>query len=174
MSIVTRYSHCWGILDDLATLGTVNVQIVQVWRHVSNITTYGWCNGEVDDRRHKSHCKSIPGLRPISSRTVRNILRDHHIRPWRPAIRPILLSRHRAARLTWCRHHLRFRRQDWANILFTNESLFHLDSSDDRSRVYRRVGKCYADACVIQRRSFGEGSVMVKGGITKRDRTPFY
>jgi hypothetical protein len=44
--------------------------------------------------------RSIPGLRPISSRTVRNRLREHNIRPRRRAIRPILLLRHCAARLT--------------------------------------------------------------------------
>ena len=99
--------------------------------------------------------RSIPGLRSISSRTVCNRLCDRYIRPQRPAIRPLLLPRHRAARLTWCRRHLRFRKQDWANILFTDESRFHLDMRDGRSRVYRRVGERYADACVIQRRYFG-------------------
>jgi hypothetical protein len=62
--------------------------------------------------------------------------------------------------------------QDWANIRFTDESRFHLDSSDGRSRVYRRVGERYADACVIQRQSFGGGNVMVWGGITAHGRTP--
>ena len=66
--------------------------------------------------------RSIPGLRPISSRTVRNRLREHNIRPRRPAIRTILLPRHREARLMWCRGYLRFRIQDSANILFTDES----------------------------------------------------
>jgi transposase len=56
--------------------------------------------------------RSIPGLRPISSRAVRNRLREDNIRPRRPAIRPILLPRHRAARLTWCRRYLIFRIQD--------------------------------------------------------------
>ena len=83
--------------------------------------------------------RSIPGLRPISSRTVRNRLRDRHIRSRRSAISPILLPMHRAARMTSCRRHVRFRRQNWANILFTDESRFHLDSSDGWSRVYRRV-----------------------------------
>ena len=45
--------------------------------------------------------RNILGLRPISSRTVRNRLREHNIRPRRPAVRPILLPRHRAARLAW-------------------------------------------------------------------------
>jgi len=41
--IVTRYSHCWGVLDNLATLRTVYVQVVRMWRHISKETTYSWC-----------------------------------------------------------------------------------------------------------------------------------
>ena len=115
--------------------------------------------------------RSIPDLRRISSRTVRNRLREHNIRPRRPAIRPVLLQRHRQARLAWCRQHLRYRRQDWDGVLFTDESRFHLDGSDGRARVYRRPGERYADACVVQRRAFGGGSVMVWGGITSHGRT---
>ena len=58
-----------------------------------------------------------------------------------------------------------------ANILFTDESRFHLYSSDGRSHVYRSVGERYADTCVIQHQSFG-GSVMVWGCITAHGRTP--
>jgi hypothetical protein len=43
--------------------------------------------------------------------------------------------------------------------------------TDDRSRVYRRVGERYADACVIQRRYFSGCSVMVWGGVKERGRT---
>ncbi|XP_065943696.1 uncharacterized protein [Magallana gigas] len=114
----------------------------------------------------------IPGLRPISPRTVRNLLRKQNIRPRRPAVRPVLLQPHRIARLAWCTRHLLLRIQDWANILFTDESRFHLNSSDGRCRVYRRVGERYQDACVVQRRQFGGGSVMVYGGISARGRTP--
>ncbi|XP_041364110.1 uncharacterized protein LOC121379532 [Gigantopelta aegis] len=53
-----------------------------------------------------------------------------------------------------------------------DESRFHLDSSDGRSRVYRRVGERFSDACVVERRAFGGGSVMVWGGITLNGRTP--
>ena len=42
---------------------------------------------------------------------------------------------------------------------------------DGRSRVYRRVGERYADACVIQRRYFSGCSVMVWGGVKERGRT---
>ena len=47
--------------------------------------------------------RSIPGLRRISPRTVRNRLRERGIRPRRPAIRPVLQQRHRVARFALCR-----------------------------------------------------------------------
>lgn len=116
--------------------------------------------------------RSIPRDRQISARTVRNRLREHDIRPRRPAVRPVLLPRHRRARLAWCRRYLRYTQNDWAGVLFTDESRFHLDSFDGRQRVYRRPGERFSDACVIQRNAWGGGSVMVWGGMTTHGRTP--
>lgn len=115
--------------------------------------------------------RTIPGLRPITPRTVRNRLREQGIRPRRPAVRPVLLQRHRTARLAWARRHIQFTQRDWGRILFTDETRVHLDGSDGRSRVYRRVDERYHDACVVERRPFGGGSVMVWGGITSTGRT---
>ena len=47
--------------------------------------------------------RSIPGLRRISSRMVRNQLRERGIWPRCPAIHPVLQQRHRVARFAWCR-----------------------------------------------------------------------
>ena len=105
--------------------------------------------------------RNIPDLRRISPRTVRNRLRERGIRPRPPARRPVLQQRDRVARFAWCRQHKHFTQQDWARVLFTDESKFHLDSSDGRSRVYRRVGERFKDSCVIERRPFGRGSDMV-------------
>ena len=115
--------------------------------------------------------RSIPGLRRISPRTIRNRLHERGIRPWRPAIRPVLQQCHRVARFACCRWHIHFMQQDWARVLFMDESRFHLDSSDGRSRVYRRVGERFHYSCVIQRRPFGGDSVIVWGGISSRGRT---
>ena len=114
---------------------------------------------------------TIPGLKPFSSRTVRYRLCEQNIRPRHPVIRPVLLQRHRQCRLQWCRQYLRFRRVDWNNVLFSDESLFHLDSSDDRACVYRCIGECYVNPCIVQRQNFGGGSVMVWGGISFCSRT---
>ena len=75
--------------------------------------------------------------------------------------------------LAWCRQCLRFRRQDWAAILFTDESRFHLHWSDGRRCIYRREGEHYADACVVQHSLFSGGSVIVWGSphSTEHHRT---
>lgn len=103
----------------------------------------------------------------VSGQTIRNRLRSNRrkIRARRPYKRPILLRRHRDARLQWSRRHLRWRRVDWNNVLFSDEARFNLSRADGRIRVYRRTGERYADCCVIQRDRFGGGSVMVWGGI---------
>ena len=103
----------------------------------------------------------------VSGQTIRNRLRRNRrkIRARRPYRGPILLRRHRDARLQWSRRNLRWRRVDWNNVLFSDEARFNLSHADGRIRVYRRTGERYADCCVIQRDRFGGGSVMVWGGI---------
>ena len=68
--------------------------------------------------------RCIPGLRPISSWTVRNRLCECNIRPRRPAVRPILVQHHRTAIPAWCRRHMFVGIQDCTNILFTNKPSF--------------------------------------------------
>jgi hypothetical protein len=90
---------------------------------------------------------SIQGLRSISFRTICNRFRDRHIRPRRSAIHPMLLSRHCVFEI---------QKKDWANILLTDESRFHLDSIDGRFRVYRRVGERYAETSLFNVHRFVE------------------
>ena len=116
--------------------------------------------------------RTIPWLRRIHPRTVRNRSLEHHIRPRRPCVRTLLLPRHCAERLRWSRAHLRWRLREWEAVLFSDESRFNLDHSDGRIMVYRRVGERYQDACIRQRRVFGGGSVVVWGDISAHGRTP--
>ena len=116
--------------------------------------------------------RTIPGLRRIYPRNVRNRLREHHIHPRRPCVRKLLLSCHRAERLRWSRAHLRWCLREWEAVLFSDKSRFSLDHSDDRIMVHRRVGERYQVTCIRQRRVFGGGSVMVWGGISAHGRTP--
>ena len=107
----------------------------------------------------------------ISDQTVRNRLHQCGLRARRPLKGSTLKQRHRAARLQWGRTRLRWNRNTWQNILFSDESRFCLKFSDGRARVYRRRGERFSDACVLETDRFGGGSVMIWGGISHVERT---
>ena len=83
----------------------------------------------------------------------------------------VLTARHRAARLHWAQRHFRWGRQQWARVLFSDESSFNLSHHDGRIRVFRRRGERFAVDCLIERDRFGGGSVMVLGDIMGRRKT---
>ena len=93
------------------------------------------------------------------------------IRPRRPYLGQVLSARHRAARLQWAQRRFRWGRQQWARVLFSDESMFNLSHHDGRIRVFRRRGERVADNCLIEKDRFGGGSVMVWGGIMGRRKT---
>ena len=67
-----------------------------------------------------------------SKQTVLGRLRQARqpIRPRRPYMGQVLTARHRAARLQWGQRHFRLGRQQWARVLFSDESRFNLSHHD--------------------------------------------
>ena len=90
------------------------------------------------------------------------------IRPKSPYVGQVVTARHRAARLQYAQRHFRWGRQQWARVLFSDESMFNLSHHDGRIRIFRRRGERFADNCLIERDRFGVGSVMVWDGIMGR------
>ena len=93
------------------------------------------------------------------------------MRPRKPYVGQVLTASHRAARLQWAQRHFRWGRQQWARVLFSDESRFNLSHHDGGIRVFRRRKERFADNCLIERDRFGGGSVMVWGGIMGRMKT---
>ena len=114
--------------------------------------------------RESNRCGEFDG-RPVSGQTIRNMLREHGVRSGRQYVGPVLAQRHLLARNDWARNHLGWTRQQWSNVMFSDESRFTLDNKDGRVRVYRRTGERFADSCVQQLNRFQRG-IMVWGGIT--------
>ena len=110
----------------------------------------------------------------ISDQTVWNRLREVNLRARRPAVRPVLTPAHRVARLAWARAHVAWTRQQWARVLFSDESRFTRLFHDGRPRVWRRPGTRFQNANVQERDRYGGGSIMVWGGIGRNYRTPLY
>ena len=115
-------------------------------------------------------CLSRTGTR-VSVQTVRNRLHSAGLRARRPYVGVPLSQRHRQARLAWTRQHRRWTNQQWATVLFTDESRFLLDMLDRRRRVWRRRGERYANYATVEHDRYGGGSLMVWGGISVRSRT---
>lgn len=115
-----------------------------------------------------------PGLHypRISADTVRRRLRSRHLRARRPVRGPVLGNVQRRNRLRWCRQHLRWTRQQWNGVVFSDESRFCVSMADGRQRIWRRQGERYARCCVQQFNRWGGPSVMVWTGITAHHRTP--
>ncbi|KAK7106755.1 hypothetical protein V1264_017975 [Littorina saxatilis] len=110
----------------------------------------------------------------ISQQTIRNRLHGFNLRSRRPAVRPRLTPAHRAARRAFCRRHVRWTRQQWSQVLFSDESRFTLNHNDDRLGVWGRQGERYIDATVQEKVAFGGGSVMVWGAFSLHHRTPLF
>ena len=86
------------------------------------------------------------------------------IRPRRPYVGQMLTARHRAAQLQWAQRHFRLGRQQWARVLFSDESRFKLSQHDGQIQVFRRRGEGFADNCLNERDRFGGWSV--RYGVT--------
>ncbi len=107
----------------------------------------------------------------ISSQTVRNRLREAHLHACRPHRGLYLTAVYRRNRLEWANAHIRWHLALWRGALFTNESWFSLYMANGRQRVWRCVGKQFADVNVVDRVAHGGGGVMVWAGVCYKQQT---
>ena len=114
---------------------------------------------------------TIPGLRRISGRTVRRRLHAAGLRAYRPAVRLVLMDRHRLARVAWARTHARWTRNDWRRVVFSDESRFCLQRSDGRIRIWRRRNERYRRNCIVERDRNRGGSVCIWGCVGVNTKT---
>ncbi|GFX94589.1 transposable element Tcb2 transposase [Trichonephila clavipes] len=61
----------------------------------------------------------------------------------RPVVRVPLTRQHRTARLQWCREHHNRTQQDWACVLFSDESRFSLSLDCRLQLIWRESGTAY-------------------------------
>ena len=94
----------------------------------------------------------------IHPRTARNRLKSAGIKPRRLCLRNKLTPHHKRERLAWCRHRRCWRRNQWDNILWSDESRFNVDFYYQRNRVWRRVGERYVPGTIAEHDRYGGGS----------------
>ncbi|GFX35458.1 transposable element Tcb2 transposase [Trichonephila clavipes] len=85
-----------------------------------------------------------------------------------------LTSRHRRERREWATEHVNWRRNEWSNVLFSNESRFSVYPDNRRIFIWRDRCSRNNPAFVHESVRFGGGGVLVYGGISIDGRTDPY
>ncbi|UYV68105.1 hypothetical protein LAZ67_5003070, partial [Cordylochernes scorpioides] len=85
---------------------------------------------------------SATGTR-ISRQTVYRRLHEGALYARRPMVCIPLTSAHRSARLNWCLEHHAWTHDQWANVLFSDESRFTLNTDYRRVFIWREPGTRY-------------------------------
>ncbi|GFW21113.1 transposable element Tcb2 transposase [Trichonephila clavipes] len=84
---------------------------------------------------------------------------------------PQLSRQHRTARLQWCREHHNWTEQNWACVLFSDESRFSLPSDCRRQLIWRESGTAYRPENIQEKDRYPTCSIMVWAGIMINGRT---
>ncbi|GFY02066.1 transposable element Tcb2 transposase [Trichonephila clavipes] len=132
-------------------------------------------------RRHRNmnatllqqHLRSAIGT-TVSTQTVRNCLHGVGLYVRRPMICVRLTSRHRCDRREWATEHVNWRRNEWSNVFFSDESRFSVHPDNRRFFIWRDRGSRNNPAFVHESVRFGGGGVLVYGGISIDGRTDLY
>ncbi|GFW34172.1 transposable element Tcb2 transposase [Trichonephila clavipes] len=107
----------------------------------------------------------------ISRKTVVRRLRGGGLYVHRPVVCVPLTRQHRTARLQWCREHHNWSEQDWACVLFSDESRFSLSSDCRRQLIWRESGTAYRPENIQEKDRYPTCSIMVWAGIMINGRT---
>ncbi|GFY34376.1 transposable element Tcb2 transposase [Trichonephila clavipes] len=101
----------------------------------------------------------------ISRKTVARRLRGGELYARRPVVCVPLTRQHRTARLQWCREHHNWTEQDWACVLFSDESRFSLSSDCRCQLIWRESGTAYRPVNIQEKDQYPTCSIMVWDGI---------
>lgn len=108
----------------------------------------------------------------VTSRTVRNRLRDGGLYGRVAVKKPLLSKKNRKARMEFARAHISWSKEKWNTVLWSDESKFKLFGSDGRQYVRRPVGARFKAKYQIPTVKHGGGNVMVWGCFSRSGTGP--
>ncbi|GFV21417.1 transposable element Tcb2 transposase [Trichonephila clavipes] len=140
--------------------GSSTSLVSQLWK---SFKTTGMCSRRQGGGRVRR--------KQISGKTVVRRLRGGGLYVRRPVVCVPLTRQHRTARFQWCREHHNWTEQDWACVLFSDESRFSLSSDCRRRLIWRESGTDYRPENIQEKDRYPTCSIMVWAGIMINGRT---
>ncbi|GFX23735.1 transposable element Tcb2 transposase [Trichonephila clavipes] len=143
--------------------------VSRLWK---SFKTTGMCSrrhGEVVLEQVANQFLAASG-KQISRKTVARRLREG-LYARRPVVCVPLTRPYRTARLQWCREHNNWTEQDWACVLFSDESRFSLSLDCRRQLIWRESGTAYHPENIQEKDRYPTCSIMVWAGIMINGRT---
>src|SRR6266853_1117998 len=130
------------------------------------IRRYPFLNGSALRQRWRNATGTLASVYTVTRRA-----RDMHLRSYRPLIQIPLSRAHREARRQWCQERIRWGRDQWRRIVFSDESRFCMDFNDGRLRVRRLPSERYSEPFIVPHDRYGGRSIIVWGAISVTGKT---
>ncbi|GFX43800.1 transposable element Tcb2 transposase [Trichonephila clavipes] len=103
-----------------------------------------------------------------------DVFEERRLYARRPVVCVPLTRQHRTARLQWCREHHNWTEQDWACVLFSDESRIRLSLDCRRQLIWRESGTAYRPENIQEKDRYPTCSIMVWAGIMINGRTSLH
>ena len=104
----------------------------------------------------------------VTKPTISNEMLRNGLKSRRSSKTPLLLKRHRDARLKFVRQHKEKENSFWESVLWIDETKILLFGHNYRNHVWRKDGEAYSPKNTVQTVKFGGGSIMISGCFSSK------
>ncbi|GFV32512.1 transposable element Tcb2 transposase [Trichonephila clavipes] len=171
-SLTALFHGCGSHLKLLECVVDVTGEVVLEVRRLqkTDISSYQQRNRRITAQQVANQFPAASG-KQISRKTVARRLRGGGLYARRPVVCVPLTRQHRTARLQWCREHHNWTEQDWACVLFSDESRFSQSSDCRRQLIWRECATAYRPENIQEKDRYPTCSIIVWAGIMINGRT---
>jgi len=120
-------------------------------------------SGQLDNAVQGMEFVNSINPQPVCAQTVRNALKEQGLKSVVKKKVPLLVSRHRRARLKWAQKYQHWTEEDWKRVIWSDETKILLIGSDGRVYTWKEPGESLSDRTTTPTVKHGGGRIMVWG-----------